>query len=352
VESGIAPDDQTRYNINSLTKATIAALVGIEVNRGSLKWDGKIRTYLPEFLSDSLEVEEKATIIALLSHRTGIACPDAPWLQSNNTILMQRDRILPLFATLKPVQEFCTSFCYNNLGYEIVALILEKVSGLPLSELLRVNVLEPLGMHRTSTSWHTDDDNVAKSYSVLDDLTSVEIVRPQLGDGSLMEAAGGVKSTLHDLIIWQKAWLAAINPSCEAFAQDSARSVLKECCTIIDSHAHFPGTSLLEQSYAAGWARAQLPGQLGRISQNVIIGQEPIVGRGANSCLVIYHHGSMPGSTSVVNLIPETGSAVIVLQNSLAPIDTADFVGQMLVEAVLGVLEPNDYIHLAQELTD
>jgi hypothetical protein len=40
------------------------------------------------------------------------------------------------------------------------------------------------------------------------------------------------------------------------------------------------------------------------------------------------------------------------LQNSLAPIDTADFVGQMLVEAVLGVLEPNDYIHLAQELTD
>jgi hypothetical protein len=60
----------------------------------------------------------------------------------------------------------------------------------------------------------------------------------------------------------------------------------------------------------------------------------------------------MPGSTSVVNLIPETGSAVIVLQNSLAPIDTTDLVGQMLVEAIIGAPEPNDYIALAKELTD
>jgi CubicO group peptidase (beta-lactamase class C family) len=36
VGSKSTPDDETRYNINSLTKATIAALVGIEVNRGSL----------------------------------------------------------------------------------------------------------------------------------------------------------------------------------------------------------------------------------------------------------------------------------------------------------------------------
>jgi hypothetical protein len=54
----------------------------------------------------------------------------------------------------------------------------------------------------------------------------------------------------------------------------------------------------------------------------------------------------------VVNLIPETGSAIIVLQNSLAPIDTADFVGQMLVEAVLGVPEPKNYVQLAKEFTD
>jgi CubicO group peptidase (beta-lactamase class C family) len=218
---------------------------------------------------------------------------------------MKRDQILPFFATLKPIQEFRTPFFYNNWGYEIVALILEKVSGLPLAELLRVNLFEPLGMHRTSTSWQTDDENVAKSYCVRDDLTPVEIDRPQLGEGSLMEAAGGVKSTLHDLIIWYKAWLSDIGSSCEAPAQDSAKSVLKECSTIVDSHAHFPGFSLLEQSYALGWATAQLPGQLGRISQNAIIGQEPIVGKGASSRLVVYHHGSMPSSTPVVNLIPE-----------------------------------------------
>jgi CubicO group peptidase (beta-lactamase class C family) len=168
----------------------------------------------------SSTVQEQATIIDFLSHRTGITNFDAPWLQSENTILIQRDQILTFFATLKTIQEFRTSFFYNNWGYEIVALILEQVTGLSLTELLRVNLFEPLGMLRTSTSWQTDDDNVAKSYSVLDDLTPCKINRPQCGDGSLMEAAGGVKSTLHDLIIWYKTWLAAIDPNSESDAHD------------------------------------------------------------------------------------------------------------------------------------
>jgi CubicO group peptidase (beta-lactamase class C family) len=85
---------------------------------------------------------------------------------------MNKDQMLPFFATLKPVQEFRTSFRYNNWGYEIVALVLEKITGRPLSELLHERLFEPLGMHNTSTSWQHSDDNSAKSYCVLDDLSS------------------------------------------------------------------------------------------------------------------------------------------------------------------------------------
>ena len=43
--------------------------------------------------------------------------------------------------------------------------------------------------------------------------------------------------------------------------------------------------------------------------------------------------------------------AVIVLQNSLAPFDVADIVGQLLLETMLDVPEPNDYVELALEFS-
>lgn len=204
MEAGLVANNQTRYNINSMTKAIFAALVGVEIGRGSLAWETKIKDLLPDFRSTSSIVQDNATIADFLSHRTGITGLDAAWLQSHNSILMNKDQMLPFFATLKPVQEFRTSFRYNNWGYEIVALILEKITGRSLSELLHERLFEPLGMHNTSTSWQHSDDDSAKSYCVLDDLSPVEITRPQLGSGTLMEAAGGVKSTLNDLLILYK----------------------------------------------------------------------------------------------------------------------------------------------------
>ncbi|KAH6679585.1 hypothetical protein B0J14DRAFT_649972 [Halenospora varia] len=77
-----------------------------------------------------------------------------------------------------------------------------------------------------------------------------------------------------------------------------------------------------------------------------LVGEEPIVGKGGPLQLAIYHHGSMPGSTSCVIMIPETDTIIIVLQDSLAPLDTADFVGQVLVETALDAKQANDYGYL------
>lgn len=57
----------------------------------------------------------------------------------------------------------------------------------------------------------------------------------------------------------------------------------------------------------------------------------------------------MPGSTSAVILVPELELGVVVLQNSLPAIDTADFIAQMLLKTLLEVPEPNGYVKLARE---
>lgn len=59
----------------------------------------------------------------------------------------------------------------------------------------------------------------------------------------------------------------------------------------------------------------------------------------------------MRGSTSCVHLVPDTQSAVIVLQNSLATNDTADLCCQALLEALLNTPQPNGYVAVASAYT-
>jgi hypothetical protein len=165
-----------------------------------------------------------------------------------------------------------------------------------------------------------------------------------------MEAAGGVKTTLEDLTHLYKAYLQAIVSQSDSSADSAPNLVFKCCRTIVSGFIRFPNLSLREQTYAAGGARGEL-GQLDQVSVNPSLGDETIIGKSAESRLVVYHHGCMPGSLSALNLIPETETAIIALQKSLAPIDVADFNGQLLVEAVCDVPQPNDYRALAREFT-
>ena len=337
--------------MNSLTKALIASLTAMEVTKGTLSWSTKVKDHLPTFSSSNPIVRDECTIIDLLSHSTGLSSRDPIWSGPDNQLLLDRSQAIPTFATLRAVGDFRASFVYNNWGYELVGEILEQITGKQLSQLLHERIFQPLNMTHTSTVWdHPSGDN-ANSYTILDDLSTYQVPRPTMEKGQLMEAAGGVKSTLGDLILLYQEMLQALAPEFLSNSEHPSRNIFQDCLDIFRPHNLLPGVSLREQSYGAGWCRAQLAGQLGRISENVALGPQPVVGTNASSRLVIYHHGSMCGSTTVVNLLPETRSAVIALQNSLGPVDTADFVAELLVERLIGVPKPVDYVKLTREHT-
>lgn len=356
VERQLAPNDQTRYNINSLSKSIVSALAGMVIFGGQGKpavtWTDPIRKWLPEFGHASEDIRLQSNIIDLLSHRTGVLDTDNLWLGADNNVFLPKTEAIRSFGAFDFVEPFRTSFSYNNFGYEIVGQVLEKATGQPLGNLLDDHVFRPLGMNRTSTSWMESDGNEAKSYGVLKDLSPVEVGRPLLGNGTIMEAAGGVKSTLEDLFVYYSTLIAEINAQFESGTDATDLSPLKFCRLIASNHARLPGESMREQGYGLGLARGQLPGQLGRVSANVDIGKEPIVGKGGPSPLVLYHHGCQPGSTSVVLLLPELKAGIVVLQNSLPLVDTPDFIGQFLLETLLQTPEPNDYLQLTRDFQE
>ena len=65
-------DENTLFGIASNSKAFTAAALAMLVDEGKLKWDDKVREYIPEFKLYSPYVTEEFTIRDLLTHRSGL----------------------------------------------------------------------------------------------------------------------------------------------------------------------------------------------------------------------------------------------------------------------------------------
>lgn len=82
----------------------------------------------------------------------------------------------------------------------------------------------------------------------------------------------------------------------------------------------------LKKFYSLGWARAQLPTTMGDIGTNPnLVSHMPVVARGGSG-LCYWHQGSLVGYTSFVALLSEEDAAIVVLTNSTALNDAADWV--------------------------
>lgn len=165
VLAGLRLNDNTRRNINSLTKGILSALVGIEIceNSTTLDWHSPIQTWLPAFSGITHEISTQTTLVDLLSHRTGVAGVDDLWMGAENVIYLDISEACRTFASLTQEEPFRTTFNYNNWGAEIVGQDLEASSARCIDELMSNRIFGPLNMPRTSITRNDTDDNEATS---------------------------------------------------------------------------------------------------------------------------------------------------------------------------------------------
>lgn len=126
-------------------------------------------------------------------------------------------------------------------------------------------------------------------------------------------------------------------------------SPLKELASLMRPHISRPVDSLLEQTYALGWNRTQLPGKLDFGWNAGAVKAMPTLGGRFLGRIVIWHGGKMPGTTAAVCLLPESGTGVVVLQNSLGLCDVADWACQLLLDKNFLGSPVYDYVRLASE---
>ena len=136
--------------------------------------------------------------------------------------------------------------------------MIERVSGETFADVLRRRLLNPLGLYRT---YYTGEscENEPKPYATLEDGSLVPIAPPMHGENVLMEPAGGVRSSVNDLLTLYKAFKGAalheiIHP--DTGSPDQPKSTIRGINQLWKGHQLLPFHSLRENSYGFGWARA------------------------------------------------------------------------------------------------
>lgn len=147
-ESNILNSPETPLHIASVSKVLTAAAVLKLVEVGKIELDQKLTTIFKGF------PYPEVTIRTLLNHRSGIKKygyfteDNKVWDKSKT--LTNKD-ILNLLITKKFPLDHPTNthFVYNNTNYVLLALVIEKITGMRYSKAMKLIVFEPLGMKNT-----------------------------------------------------------------------------------------------------------------------------------------------------------------------------------------------------------
>jgi CubicO group peptidase (beta-lactamase class C family) len=133
---------QMRYSIGSISKQFTAAAILMLAEEGKLSLDDPVSKYIP-----GLTRGNEVTIRELLSHTSGY---QDFWPQDYVPPLMLQpigaDGIMDRWARKSLDFDPGTKWQYSNTNYVIAGVIVEKVSGMPLLQLLSQRIFAPLGM--------------------------------------------------------------------------------------------------------------------------------------------------------------------------------------------------------------
>ena len=163
-EKKIPIGQNTPIHIASDSKVLTAALVLRLIDTGKLSLDQNINTLLSPFPYPDVTVQ------MLLNHRSGLPnyayfC-DEKGVWDHSKTLTNQD-VLDLMNQYKFPLQFPTGkrFAYCNTNYTMLALVIEKVTGMNYREAMKKMLFEPLGMSNTFVlDCEKDKNNVSQTY--------------------------------------------------------------------------------------------------------------------------------------------------------------------------------------------
>ena len=206
--------EDTIFQLASISKTLTGTAVMLLVRQGKLSLEDRITKYFPE-----LTAYEGVTVRHLLNHTSGIPdyFDDADWfihIWEEEKRIPGNDEIVRFLRETKAEPYFAPGegLHYSNTGFNLLALLVERLSGVPYEEFLQRNIFEPAGMTATRCCHIRRDgvpfENYAQATVFENGRWVADVDSEEDGDVVAFDGLNGddyVYTNIFDMLKWDRA---------------------------------------------------------------------------------------------------------------------------------------------------
>ena len=200
LEHDVPNTPDTIFESGSVAKQFTAMAIMLLVQDGRLSLDDQVRKHIPELPDYGVPL----TIRHLLTHTSGLrdwgsvaSIAGAPRTTREYT----HAHVLDIVSRQKSLNfPPGTQWSYSNTGFNLAAIIVDRVSGMSFAEFSKQRIFQPLGM--TSTAWRDDHRRIVRGRAIAYSTAAVgyEIEMPFEN----VHGNGGLLTTIGDLLKWNE----------------------------------------------------------------------------------------------------------------------------------------------------
>ncbi|HEV2224586.1 MAG TPA: serine hydrolase domain-containing protein, partial [Candidatus Acidoferrales bacterium] len=206
LRSNLPIDEHTNFRLASCTKQFTAMAIMLLVHDGKLHYSTTLADVFPEFPAYGRTI----TIRNLLNHTSGLVAyedlmdkkyagkswEEIPQITDAGVLALMEQQTGTKFPP-------GTKWEYSNSGYCVLAMVVEKLSGMSFADFLRRRIFAPLEMEDTLAHVYGKDRVANRAYGYTND-ASVWLETDQSPTSATL-GDGGIYSSLDDLIKWDDA---------------------------------------------------------------------------------------------------------------------------------------------------
>jgi CubicO group peptidase (beta-lactamase class C family) len=201
LEHAVPNTSETIFEGGSLSKQFTAAAVVLLALDGKLALDDDVRAYVPEIPDYGRTI----TLRHLMTHTSGLrdwgsVADISGWGREQRS--HDHDDVLDILGRQSALNfDPGHEYSYSNSGYNLLAIVVARVSGVPFADFSRRRIFEPLGLGHTQ--WRDDYRRIVANRSTAYDASEGgwSINRPI----EHVHGNGGILTTVRDLGVWNQA---------------------------------------------------------------------------------------------------------------------------------------------------
>lgn len=301
--TGVEATPDSVFQIGSITKVWTATLVMQLVDEGLVVLDEPIQAYLPDFRLGDESAARAITVRQLLSHQAGFEGDVFTDTGRGDDAI---EKFVALLADMTQVFAPGEMFSYNNAGYILLGLLVERLREKSWEQALMDHIAAPLGLERVSPSPYEAIMHRAAMGHVGPDEHGVQTPAPFWAYARSNEPAGSLLAmTARDLAGFARMHLAGGTALDGAVVLSSASAEAMRSPTV-----HLPRIAGMGAAWGLGW-------ELDREGDAALYG----------------HDGTTFGQSSYLRVAPAAGVAIVLLTNGGDGMGLFhDIVGELLTD--------------------